>query len=156
VTTPDRFTNIRKKSFPATFACLKEVGEFVKLAAQEAGFGQSDTYAIQLAVDEACSNIIEHAYHNTDNGSIECTCTVTERGLDILVHDYGDPFNPAAVPQPSIDTELERRERGGLGLYFMRQLMDDVVFRFEPPRPGKPKKNTGNFLLMKKLKDAGV
>ena len=130
--------------FPGRFESLARISEFVKQAAKKAGFGQSDTYAIQLAVDEACSNIVEHAYGGEDLGVIECTCDANNAGLTIILRDYGHAFNPANVPEPKIDTPLEDVKRGGAGLFLIRKMMDEVYFMFSPEK--------GNELKMVKKK----
>jgi serine/threonine-protein kinase RsbW len=68
---------------------------------------------------------------------------VTGQGdLVITVHDHGRPFDPATVPAPPIGAELDNLPEGGLGLYFMRKLMDQVTFRFD--------RDLGNVLTMVK------
>ncbi|MGD1993827.1 MAG: ATP-binding protein [Anaerolineae bacterium] len=114
--------------FPGRFESLAKIGEFVTRAAEEAGFDAREVYAVQLAVDEACSNIIEHAYGGENRGAIECTCRVVPEALIIILQDRGRPFDPEGVPEPNLDASLEERQGGNLGLYFMRQLMDEVRF----------------------------
>jgi len=118
------------RKFLARFESLNEIREFVGEFARSSGFKESDVYAVQLAVDEACTNIIEHAYGGECVEEIECICQVDQDTLTITLIDCGDPFNPADVPAPSLDTSLEERRTGGLGMYFMRQLMDEIHFSF--------------------------
>lgn len=119
---------VRSTIFPGRFKSLAKIGEFVTRAAEEAGFDAREVYAVQLAVDEACSNIIDHAYGGEGQGTIECTCRIVPEALIIVLKDHGRPFDPEAVPEPNLDASLEEREGGNLGLYFMRQLMDEVYF----------------------------
>jgi serine/threonine-protein kinase RsbW len=114
----------------ATFENLDNVREFVKEAADQCGLTGFAIYAAQLAVDEAFSNIIEHAYGGECQQEIECTCLTSKKGLTIQLKDCGRPFDPTSVPEPDIKADLEDRGIGGLGLYFIRQLMDEVDFRF--------------------------
>lgn len=116
--------------FPALFENLDNVREFVKEAADQCGLTGFAIYAVQLAVDEAFSNIIEHAYGGECQESIECTCWISERGLTIQLRDCGRPFDPTLIPAPDIKADLEDREIGGLGLFFIQQLMDAVDFKF--------------------------
>lgn len=142
-----------QRIFPAHYKSLQSIGEFVQLAGRVAGFDDTACYSIQLAVDEACSNIIEHAYReNEELGDIECTCSVTDEALIVELHDFGIPFNPAAVPQPNINATLENRRKGGLGLYFIHHLMDEVKFHFEPAKENKSPKTSGNYLTLVKWK----
>jgi len=116
--------------FTATFESLDKVRKFVKEAAEKCGLTDFSVYATQLAVDEAFSNIIEHAYGGECQEEIECSCLISEIGLTIQLKDCGRPFDPTSVPKPDIEADLEDRDIGGLGLYFIQQLMDEVDFKF--------------------------
>jgi serine/threonine-protein kinase RsbW len=133
-------------TFPALFDSLAAISEFVTRAAEAAGLDARAVYAVQLAVDEACANIIEHAYGGKGRGDIECTCRVNENGLTVILRDYGRPFNPTSVPEPDLYASLEDRKIRGLGLYFIRQLMDQVRFEFTA--------DSGNVLTMVKRKES--
>lgn len=135
------------RTFPGQFDSLAVIGEFVTLAAEDAGLNERAAYAVQMAVDEACSNIIEHAYGGEGRGVIECTCRIDDDGLTIVLRDYGCFFDPTRVPDPNLQAGLEDRSNGGLGLYFMRRLMDEVHFESTP--------DSGNMLTMIKRKETG-
>jgi serine/threonine-protein kinase RsbW len=125
-------TLVETAVFPGRFESLAEIGEFIARVAEAAGFDERGVYAIQLAVDEACSNIIEHAYGGEDRGVIECTCRVDEEDLTVVLRDHGRPFDPSTAPEPVLNACLEEREGGNLGLFFMRRLMDEVRFECVP------------------------
>jgi serine/threonine-protein kinase RsbW len=125
---------------------LSAICEFVTAAARDAGLCEHAVYDVQIAVDEACSNIIEHAYGGEGRGSIECTCRVNHRGLTIVLLDQGRPFDPQRATDPDLCCSLQDRTEGGLGLYFIRRLMDQVHFEFSP--------GSGNVLTMSKLRKA--
>ena len=131
-------------TFPGRFDSLAAIGEFVSQAAEAAGLDDRAVYEVQMAVDEACSNIIEHAYGGEGHGPIECICRVEDEGLTVVLYDQGRRFDPSSVPAPDLSSRLEDRTGGGLGLYFMRQLMDEVRFEFTP--------DAGNRLTMVKRK----
>jgi serine/threonine-protein kinase RsbW len=133
------------ETFPGRYNSLEKISQFVTSAARNAGLNESGVFAVQMAVDEACSNIIEHAYGGEDVGDIICTCDVTPDSLTVTLHDHGRPFNPNEIPEPDLSAPLEERREGGLGLYFMRKLMDVVHFSFSP--------QIGNTLIMVKRKD---
>jgi serine/threonine-protein kinase RsbW len=137
-------TPSKSTTFPGRAESLSAIGTFIAEAAQAAGFDEAMVYRIQLAVDEACSNIIEHAYGEGNQGEIECTCAIHETGLTITLRDSGAPFNPSHVPQPDLGASLEERNAGGLGLYLMYQIMDTVRFDFD---------ESGNTLTLEKLKE---
>lgn len=136
---------LQTATFPGRFASLANISKFVTRAARAAGLDERAVYAVQTAVDEACSNIIEHAYGGEGRGPIECTCRIDDDGLTVTLRDYGRPFDPTGVPRPDIHASLEDRQEGGLGLYMMRQLMDEV--RFGPPC------DSSNVLTMVKRKE---
>ena len=133
-----------KLTFPGRFESLAAISEFVGRAAGKASLGERAIYEVQLAVDEACSNIIEHAYGGEGHGDIEITCRINSEGLTVILRDFGHRFEPDSVPPPNLRASLENRDLGGLGLYFMYQMMDEVHFEFMP--------DSGNVLTMVKRK----
>ncbi|MCS7010529.1 MAG: ATP-binding protein [Anaerolineales bacterium] len=120
---------MRTLTIPARFDQLERVRQFVVQAAYEAGLNEKAVAAVEMAVDEACSNIIEHAYRGIAGGQIECTCDINERSLTVVLRDYGHPFDIANVPPPDLTNDLKRRRVGGLGVFLMRKLMDEVKYQ---------------------------
>jgi serine/threonine-protein kinase RsbW len=130
--------------FPGRYQSLASISEFVLQAARQAGLDGKATYAVQMAVDEACTNIIEHAYGGEGNGTITCSVGFDPDSLTIQLEDNGKPFNPKKVRSPNTHLPLSRRKEGGLGLFFIRQYMDEVRFEFSA--------GAGNRLTMIKRK----
>lgn len=116
------------QSFPGRYASLEKIGAFVRKGAEKAGFDHFAIYSIEMAVDEACSNIIEHAYGGEGLGKIHCTCSFSGSSFTIVLQDTGQSFDPAKVPSPNLSANLEDREAHGLGLFFIRKWMDEVYF----------------------------
>jgi serine/threonine-protein kinase RsbW len=116
--------------FPGRFESLAGIRKFVFQAASDAGFDEKDIYAVELAVDEACSNIIEHAYGGEDKGDIECTCNDLNGSLEIIIRDGGRPFDPEAVTPPNFSVALTDLKPRGAGLFLIHNMMDDVDFKF--------------------------
>ncbi len=133
-------------TFDASFDSLDEIREFVGEVARQGGFSDKEIYSIQLAADEASSNIIEHAYAGVGNGKIEIDCSISETELKIVMRDHGRSFDPSTVPEPNVKADLSERKIGGLGMYLMRKLMDDVSY--------KSSADAGNVLTM--IKRTGV
>jgi len=133
-----------KITFDANYNNLDAIRVFVAESAQQVGFSDKEIYSIQLAADEACSNIIEHAYTGIKNGKIDITCSVVNEEFKIVLRDFGKSFNPSSVPEPNVKADLSERKIGGLGMYLMRKLMDDVSY--------KSSSDTGNTLTMIKRK----
>ena len=131
--------------FTAKFEFLDEIREFVGDIAQAGGFNDKDIYNIQLATDEAASNIIEHAYENVTDGLLEISCGLRKDVITIILVDHGESFDPSDIPMPNLKADLSERKVGGLGLYLMRKLMDEVHYDADP-------KNNRNTLTLIKRK----
>lgn len=137
-----------KTTFDATFDNLDEIREIVGEAARQAGFSDKEVYSIQLAADEASSNIIEHAYAGVQGGKIDIEISVSDKELKIVMRDRGKPFDPSSVPEPNVKADLSERKIGGLGMYLMRKLMDEVTYESSA--------ESGNLLVMvKQIGDSG-
>ena len=135
---------MRKSTFEANFHSLDEIREFVGEVARQVGFSEKEVYSIQLAADEASTNIIEHAYAGVEEGRIEIDCNITGDELKIVMRDNGKSFDPSSVPEPNVKADLTERKIGGLGMYLMRKLMDEVSYESLP--------KGGNILTMIKRK----
>jgi serine/threonine-protein kinase RsbW len=111
---------------------LVEVREFVDTAARAFGFSEEDVANIILAVDEACTNIIKHAYHYAVDQEIEISIFPGTRSFEIRIYDNGKAFDPSSVRTPDLKDHIGHKRRGGLGVYLMRRLMDKVEYNFIP------------------------
>jgi serine/threonine-protein kinase RsbW len=109
-------------------ANLERVSEFVLDMARDARLSEKDTDHVQMAIDEAVTNVMEHAYNGRAGGRIDIECRVTARVMHIEIRDQGDPFDPDTIREPNIHSPLSERAIGGLGVFFMRKLMDKVEF----------------------------
>jgi serine/threonine-protein kinase RsbW len=130
--------------FAAKFEYLDDIREFVGGIARAGGFSDKDVYNIQLATDEAASNIIEHAYEKIPDGMLELSCGVRDDRITIVLVDHGESFDPSEIPLPDLKADLSDRKIGGLGIFLMRKLMDEVHYEVKP--------NKGNILTMSKRK----
>lgn len=129
-----------KATFPASFEFLDEIRDFVAEVAREGGFTDKEVYSLQLAADEAASNIIEHAYEGVSDADIDITCDMRGEAIIITMRDTGAPFDSSGVKQPNLKADLSERQIGGLGVYLMRKIMDEVRFESNAGR--------GNLLTM--------
>ncbi len=114
--------------FPGRYDSLEKIAVLVQQAAEELGLDSCAAYAVETAVDEACSNIIEHAYGGENKGTIKLTYNIIGSDLIITLRDNGKRFNPKKIANPNLNAPLKDRLTHGLGLYFMRQWMDEVRF----------------------------
>lgn len=113
---------------------LIEVRDFVSAAARRFGFSDEEVSKIALAIDEACTNIIKHAYRFDPTQEIGITVTASQRSFEVRITDRGRQFDPGAVPSPDMKEYLTHFRRGGLGVYLMRSLMDKVEYTIRPGR----------------------
>ena len=120
-----------RRSVTARYDRIKQICSFVVDAANVAGLDESSTFQCQIAVDEACTNIIEHGYEGEDKGRIDVICNTTSGVLKIELLDQALPFDLDKVPEPELGAPLEDMKIGGLGIYFMKKMMDDVSFSRE-------------------------
>jgi serine/threonine-protein kinase RsbW len=119
---------------------LADIARFIAGATAHLGLDERETFDVQVAVDEACTNIMRYAYGPDGEGPIELCCELQDDACVITIHDWGRAFDPSAVPEPDVTSPLHKRKLGGLGLYFMRKLMDEVRFEFDAEK--------GNYLTM--------
>ena len=115
--------------YPARFEYLDEIRSQVAREARAAGFSDKAVYAVQLAADEAASNIIEHAYAGRSDASFECSCEFQKDRLVITFVDQGESFDISKVGKPDVKADLSERKIGGLGIFLMHKLMDEVKYR---------------------------
>ena len=121
-----------KATFPGWFKSLAKISEFVSRAVNEVGFDETTAYTVLVAVDEACTNIIEHAYGGEGPGEIQCSCEVSEDSVTIILRDHGKPFDPTTVPEPNFAVPLEQLEFRGAGLVLIQKIVDEIDFTSTP------------------------
>lgn len=119
---------------------MSVIADFVSGSMSQLGI-EAGVLEVQAAVDEACTNIMKYAY-SEEGGTITITCEVQDNYFVVTIRDKGKHFDPSSVPQPDLETDLDKRRIGGLGIYLMRKLVDDVSYSFDTKK--------GNTLVMRK------
>lgn len=112
---------------------LAHIGDFILETARQAGLSDRAAYAIHMAVDEACANIIEHGYEDENRGDIRLICQIRTDGLQVTIYDRGQPFDPAQAPPLDTEAPLSKRQRG-MGLFFIHKLADEIEFEANTPQ----------------------
>ncbi|MGE4170419.1 MAG: SpoIIE family protein phosphatase [Candidatus Margulisiibacteriota bacterium] len=105
---------------------IKRVRQEVAAVTQEAGFSDTDAYNIQLAVNEAQANVIEHAYNGSEHGDIVFKFLLYADRLDIVIKDFGPGINQKSIKG---EEHLEELEGSGLGVFLIKTMMDKVHYR---------------------------
>jgi len=95
---------------------------------QIAGVGERDLWAVELALTEALSNVIRHAYGGEESREILLASSFTDGRFELRIVHWGEPFETAHYVPPDLDTA----PLGGYGLYLIEQLMDEVERRDAP------------------------
>jgi serine/threonine-protein kinase RsbW len=119
------------RHFSAALNRLAEIRQFVQGSAAALGADPAAISDLLLAVDEAATNVIVYGYRDRP-GEIEIEVGRQGSALVIRLRDQAPPFDPTAVPPPDLDRPLEERAPGGLGIYLMRQAVDEVIHRTTP------------------------
>ncbi|MBN1484617.1 MAG: anti-sigma factor antagonist [Chloroflexia bacterium] len=128
---PER-EHLLERVFPGQLNQLTPISEFVMEAGRQVGLDENALFSIQMAVDEAATNIIVHGYEeNGLEGTIHLFCWQQGRDFVVQLRDSSPPFNPDCVPEPNLDAALAERREGGLGIFLMRRMMDRVEFAHE-------------------------
>ncbi|MCX5998339.1 MAG: ATP-binding protein [Chloroflexi bacterium] len=107
---------------------LSAIGEFVTRVMEDGGADPKSVFEVQLVVDEACTNIIQHAYSG-GRGEIDIWCEMTGDDFIVTIKDQGKPFDPNSAPAPDLDADVEKRRVGGLGIFLMKRMMNEVTYR---------------------------
>ena len=107
---------------------------FVEQACQQPKPPRQTCLDLQLVVEEACINIIEHGYEGLQPGTIAITFQATDHQVSITITDFGREFDPTKYPPPDLTSEWDQRPVGGLGVYLITKLMDSVRYTSDPVR----------------------
>ena len=117
---------------PSQTAKLKHVRRFVASKARRFGFSVDEAGKIALAVDEACTNIIKHAYNYAVDKNIHLGISMRDGTFEVLITDRGKSFKPESVKLPDMKEYFSHYRHGGLGMYLMKSLMDKVEYHMRP------------------------
>lgn len=121
-------------TLPAQLESLAPGLAFVTQCASAEGFSSKRVAEIELAVEEVVANICQYAYLDAA-GQVEIRCTRDETQQFLIEFiDTGEPFNILTLPTPDLTADLDHRPVGGLGVLFIRTLIDNVTYRRDGDR----------------------
>jgi serine/threonine-protein kinase RsbW len=121
-----------KLRIPSQTDNLELIRDFVSKLASKVGFSEEDVGKIELAVDEACTNVIKHAYKKDVSKPIDIVIKIDFNKFTIVITDRGKGFDPSRLKMPNMKEYLAELRVGGLGIYLMRSLMDKVDYEIKP------------------------
>ena len=112
-------------------AHLKEVRDFVGQVVRASEVGADLQNRLVLAIDEAVTNIIKHAYEEGRKDAVDLRIDVSPSRFEVVIHDRGKSFNPSALQDLEITAHVQAGRTNGLGVFLMRQIMDEVEYVFK-------------------------
>lgn len=118
---------VEEWTISADLASLPGTLDRVAAALRRLGAPAKAVQEVELAVDEAVTNIILHGYEGT-GGEIALSCKRTEEGAVVEIRDAGSAFDPTAAPAPDLESGADERPIGGLGIHLMRRMTDAVLY----------------------------
>lgn len=98
-------------------------------AMRASAFSDDAILDLQLAVEEAIANTVIHGYRGAA-GEVTIAIHATQGAVEVRIEDRAPPFNPLLLPEPDLGADLDERQIGGLGVYLIRQVVDEVVYRY--------------------------
>ena len=123
-------TSTHRITRAAHLESLNDFREFIKTqCARVPDINEEFLYDVQLAVDEACTNIMTHGYADLNPGSIILDLEIDPDELTVTLTDFGHSFEPSHTPIPDVDAPIEERALGGFGLFFILQSVDAMDYR---------------------------
>ena len=116
------------KSLNASTKNLSRVRNFVSTQAKKHGFTDNQINDIRLAVDEACTNVIKHAYSFDESKEFSVDLEFDNSALSIEITDFGIGFNPSKYEAPNLQKRIKQKKRGGMGIFLIQNLMDELTY----------------------------
>jgi serine/threonine-protein kinase RsbW len=117
---------------PSVTENLQMIREFVLKIAAKAGFNEETQEQIALAVDEACTNVIKHAHHHDARRLMDIQIKTDANKMIITITDKGSGFDITKLKDPDVEKYIRESRHGGLGIYLIKTLMDEVDYEFKP------------------------
>lgn len=116
-------------TIPSSTRFLEDVREFVETHAEHANFSEMAVTQMKMAVDEACTNVIEHSYGGQSGHSIDIAILIYPEKLVVVIKDKGIQFDRKAYKEPNLIEFAKSKKSGGFGVHLMRKLMDEVEYK---------------------------
>ena len=126
---------MERLSIKADIASLGEVQSFVDRILEDAGCSMKAQMQIDIAVEELFVNIAHYAYPSGEgNATIEVDTDTDTGYVKISFEDQGIPYNPLEHEDPDVTLSAEERKIGGLGIFMVKQSMDDITYEYTDNR----------------------
>ena len=118
----------RSLTLPNDIETIPRLNEFIDTAAEETDLDPSLTMSLNLALEEAVVNVMNYAYPPGQAGTVDIEMVVSDTSLVFVISDAGRPFDPTQAAEADTTLSADERPIGGLGIYLVRHLMDDIRY----------------------------
>lgn len=122
---------MKTESFTPRIDSIHRIQEFVAGFVSAEHADPEKQVNIELVIEEIVSNIINYGFDNGSAGEIEVGVDIQGSDICITISDNGMPFNPLETEDPKLDADLDGREVGGLGIFFVKQLVKDARYAWK-------------------------
>ena len=129
---------------PGTLENLPRFLGFINDVCDRIDADEGTKYALRLAVEEVCTNLIVYGYKNQPAGLIQVVAVDDRDRVTLVIQDRAPPFDPKNAPAPDLTSDIEHRQVGGLGWHLVKKMIDEIHYV-----PGTP---SGNVLTLVKRK----
>lgn len=129
---------------PGTREHLPDFLAFIEDVCARITADRETKYALRLAVEEVCTNLIVYGYRGGPAGPIDVAAHDGGDSVTLVIKDRSPPFDPRKAPPPDLSSDVEHRQPGGLGWHLVKHLMDEVGYIADPA--------SGNVLTLVKRK----
>lgn len=117
---------------PSSTENLALIRDFVAKIGKQTGLDENQIAMIEMAVDEACANVMEHAYGSDQTKEVIVRAKIDDDSIEIQVEDTGKGFEPEKIEQKDVRRLAQERKSGGLGMRMMKMVMDEVQYTMKP------------------------
>jgi serine phosphatase RsbU (regulator of sigma subunit)/anti-sigma regulatory factor (Ser/Thr protein kinase) len=124
------FRNVKKEeiAIPAQMSYMGQVRDFIEHIGAKYKYSDKIINSYKLVIEEACTNIIRHGYRDIKGGEISIKAIIRQQSLTIVINDQGISYDPRQAQTPDLEKYIQIGKKGGLGIFMMRKLMDDVQY----------------------------
>jgi serine phosphatase RsbU (regulator of sigma subunit)/anti-sigma regulatory factor (Ser/Thr protein kinase) len=124
------FRNVKKEeiAIPAQMSYMGQVRDFIEHIGAKYKYSDKIINSYKLVIEEACTNIIRHGYRDIKGGEISIKAIIRQQSLTIVILDHGISYDPRQAQTPDLEKYIQIGKKGGLGIFMMRKLMDDVQY----------------------------
>ena len=121
--------NVLRLSLPPDISYLHLALMVIRDTAQQIGFTGDDLYQIDLASEEAISNVMVHAYADQERENFQLICERAPLGMKITIKEKGLPFDPGQIPDYCLSDDIDKMSASGMGVFLMKKYMNEVYYR---------------------------